>query len=112
MSSTPSSPRLRQKAFTLTLKPGTSEEYRRRHDEIWPEMRATLRAHGVHEYSIFAGPSPNQVLAIVTFEDDARWEQIGLSATGARWRRYMSDILECDASLKPNTTLLPEIFRL
>jgi L-rhamnose mutarotase len=40
-------------AFRMRIKPGSEQEYRRRHDEIWPEMVAALRAAGFHNYSIF-----------------------------------------------------------
>lgn len=40
-------------AFTMRLKPGAVEEYKRRHDEIWPELSAVLRAAGISDYSIF-----------------------------------------------------------
>ena len=40
-------------AFKMKLKPGAAAEYKRRHDEIWPELAAELKAAGVSDYSIF-----------------------------------------------------------
>ena len=40
-------------AWVAEVRPGYEEEYRRRHDEIWPEMVAALREAGVRNYSIF-----------------------------------------------------------
>ena len=40
-------------AFKMQLKPGMIDEYRRRHDEIWPELSALLTAAGIYDYSIF-----------------------------------------------------------
>ena len=40
-------------AWVLEVRPGYEEEYKRRHDEIWPEMVAALREAGVRNYSIF-----------------------------------------------------------
>ncbi len=39
-------------AFKMQLHPGQEAEYRRRHDEIWPELVALLREAGVSDYSI------------------------------------------------------------
>jgi len=40
-------------AFKMFLNPGAAEEYRRRHDAIWPELKALLREKGVRNYSIY-----------------------------------------------------------
>ena len=40
-------------SFKMQLKPGNVAEYKRRHDEIWPELSRALSAAGVSDYSIF-----------------------------------------------------------
>ena len=40
-------------AFKMKLKPGNVTEYKKRHDEIWPELQKELRAAGISDYSIF-----------------------------------------------------------
>jgi L-rhamnose mutarotase len=40
-------------AWVLGVQPGYEEEYKRRHDELWPEMDACLRAAGIRNYHIF-----------------------------------------------------------
>ena len=40
-------------AFKMRLKPGNVAEYKKRHDEIWPELSRELRAAGISDYSIF-----------------------------------------------------------
>ena len=39
-------------AFKMKLNPGMEDEYRRRHDEIWPELTELLKDAGVEDYSI------------------------------------------------------------
>ena len=34
-------------AFTMNLKPGFKSEYKKRHDEIWPELVSLLRETGI-----------------------------------------------------------------
>ena len=40
-------------AFKMQLLPGAAAEYKKRHDELWPELAAELKAAGVSDYSIF-----------------------------------------------------------
>ena len=42
-----------QYAWILGVRPGYEEEYKRRHDDIWPEMVEALRSAGISNYSIF-----------------------------------------------------------
>ena len=40
-------------AFKMKLKEGQKEEYRKRHNAIWLELKLLLKQAGVSEYSIF-----------------------------------------------------------
>lgn len=42
-----------RQAWVMTLKPGSEAEYKKRHDEIWPEMIETMRSGGIRNYSIY-----------------------------------------------------------
>jgi L-rhamnose mutarotase len=35
-----------RKASVMKLLPGCQEEYKKRHDELWPEMETELKNHG------------------------------------------------------------------
>jgi len=81
-------------AFLLELKPEASPaEYKRRHDQIWPEMSAALRAAGMRNYSIFRHGT--QLVAYCEVDD---WQEtlrrLDASDVNKRWQEYMSDILE------------------
>ena len=39
-------------AFRMRLHPGREAEYKRRHDDIWPELASLLRDAGISDYSI------------------------------------------------------------
>lgn len=43
----------RREAFKMYLKPGCREEYKKRHSELWPEVRRVLKDGGVYDYSIY-----------------------------------------------------------
>ena len=59
-----------------SLNPGAADEYRRRHDAIWPELRALLRESGVRNYSIFLDPDINTVFAYPERTDDHRMDEV------------------------------------
>ncbi|MDP9379925.1 MAG: L-rhamnose mutarotase [Chloroflexota bacterium] len=98
-------------AFIINLKPGYEEEYKRRHDEIWPEMLQALRNAGMNNYSIFLGPG-NQLFAYLETDDFERMARtIGQDPVNARWQEHMKDLISVD--IDPQTgfaRLLPEMF--
>jgi L-rhamnose mutarotase len=100
-------------AFTINLKPGADPaEYKRRHDEIWPEMAAALRGAGIHNYSIFLDGS--KLFAYLEVDDLERMRRaLAEDATNARWQEYMRPMISIDVD--PATgfaRLLPEMFHL
>ena len=40
-------------AWKAVVKEGKMEEYQRRHDNIWPEMKAVLKEAGICNYTIW-----------------------------------------------------------
>jgi L-rhamnose mutarotase len=59
---------LLRKAFVMRVHPDQHAEYERRHNPIWPELEQTLKAHGVHNYSIFLNAETNQLFAYAEIE--------------------------------------------
>lgn len=82
-------------AFSFTLKPGADQaEYKRRHDEIWPEMLQTLRDAGIHNYDIFLGPD-RRMFATLEVDDMARLREVlNSSEVNARWSRTMEPLID------------------
>jgi L-rhamnose mutarotase len=56
---------MKRHAFKMKLKPGIAAEYKKRHDEIWPELRAA----GVSDYSIFFDEATNILFAVQKLAD-------------------------------------------
>jgi L-rhamnose mutarotase len=99
-------------AFLMRIQSGTEAEYTRRHQQVWPEMQAELRAAGAHNYSIFRDGL--QLFAYLEVDDLDRYRAfLAQSAVATRWETYMSDILvrdvEATTAFPP---LLPEAFHL
>ena len=103
-------PNLR-KAFLMRVNAGREKEYAARHQPIWEELAAVLKSHGVHNYSIFAGPG-GLLVAYVEIEDEARWRCIAATEVCARWWHFMSDIMPAKADGSPVAQDLQEVFHL
>jgi len=101
-----------RKAFAMKVHPTAHDEYRRRHDAIWPELAATLRAHGVGSYSIFLDPARSVLFAYVELESVERWNAIADTAVCRRWWAFMRDIMETNPDGSPISEALTEVFQL
>lgn len=74
------------------LREGAQQEYRRRHDALWPEMRAMMLRAGLKNYSIWnVGTRLIEYYECADPEETAR--VIGKDPVKARWDAYMADIL-------------------
>ena len=96
----------------MSVNPGGEEEYERRHRPIWDDLAAVLKAHGVHNYSIFLHPETRQLFAAVEIEDEARWAAIAETEVCQRWWRHMGDIMPSNPDHSPVSTGLREVFHL
>jgi len=101
-----------RKSFVLSVLPGHELEYERRHRPIWAELETVLKAHGVHNYSIFLHPGTRQLFGYVEIEDEARWAAIATTPECQRWWQYMAEIMPANADLSPVAVELREVFHL
>src|ERR1051325_9946135 len=99
-----------RKAFVMSVNAEAEAEYERRHNPIWPELEAVLRAHGVRAYSIFLHPETRQLFAYVDFESEERWQAIARTEVCQRWWRHMRGIMPSNADNSPVTIELKEVF--
>jgi L-rhamnose mutarotase len=79
-------------AFIMRIKPGTQEEYRRRHQQVWPELLTDLKRAGCKNYSIYL--LDTELFAYMEVDDFQRYLEImAASHASERWEAQMSDIL-------------------
>ncbi len=99
-------------AFTMKIKPGYEEEYRVRHQHVWPELLDDLKKAGCHNYSIYA--KGLDLFAYMEVDDFRRFlDTMSKSEANERWQQYMSEIMTME--LDPATGfpyVLPEVFHL
>lgn len=101
-----------RKAFVMSVNAGSELEYERRHNPIWPELEATLRAHGVGTYSIFLYPETRQLFAYVEFASEAQWQAIAQTEVCRRWWKHMREVMPANADDSPVAPELREVFHL
>lgn len=99
-------------AFTMKIQPGSEEEYRKRHQHVWPELLADLKQAGCSRYSIYIRGL--DLFAYMEVEDFQHFRSVmATSQVSERWEQYMSDILIREVD--PTTgfpPVLPEVFHL
>jgi L-rhamnose mutarotase len=97
-------------AFKMKLKPGFEEEYKKRHDEIWPELSKELIKAGVSDYSIFLDEETNILFAIQKLADNHTSENLPKTEIVKKWWDFMSDIMEVNPDNSPVVIKLKEVF--
>lgn len=98
-------------AFKMKLKPGFSAEYKKRHDEIWPELSALLRENGVSDYTIFLDEETNILFAVQKLSGKGS-QDLGQTEIVKRWWAYMADIMDTNPDNSPVSTPLINVFHL
>lgn len=96
----------------MSVHPGQEAEYERRHSPIWPELAATLRAHGARHYSIFLHAETRQLFGYVEIESEERWADVARTDVCRRWWKSMRELMPSNADDSPVSTELREVFHL
>jgi len=96
----------------MTLKPGFEAEYKRRHDEIWPELSKEIKAAGVSDYSIFLDEESLTLFAVQTLAPDNTADELASKEVMQKWWKYMADIMETNPDNSPVVHPLSEVFHI
>jgi L-rhamnose mutarotase len=99
-------------AFKMKLFPGKEAEYKKRHDEIWPELEALLKKAGVSAYSIFLDEETNSLFGVLNVTDSKNLDTLPQQEVMQRWWAYMADIMEANRDNSPVSIPLKEVFYL
>ena len=99
-------------AFKMQLKPGVAAEYQKRHDEIWPELAAGLKAAGVSDYSIFLDEATLTLFAVQKLGEGNTAAALPDLPVVRRWWSYMAPLMETHPDHSPVTAPLREVFHL
>lgn len=99
-------------AFKMKLFKGKEDEYKRRHDAIWPELKDLLKESGVFDYSIFLDERTNFLFGVLKIENPVKLDELSQHPVMKKWWGYMKDIMESNSDDSPVLTPLKEVFYL
>ena len=103
---------MKRNAFAMRLHPGCEAEYKKRHDEIWPELKAELRKAGVSDYSIYLDSKTNTLFAFQYLADDAADGELAQKEIVKKWWHFMRDIMDTNPDESPVSETLMEMFHM
>lgn len=91
---------------------GMEEEYKKRHDNIWPELSTLLKDYGVANYSIHLNNETNQLFSYLEVEDLNKYESLPENELMKKWWAYMEPVMETNTDNSPVSIPLSEVFYL
>jgi L-rhamnose mutarotase len=103
---------MKRNAFIMKLKKGFEDEYKRRHDEIWPELAEVLTKAGISDYSIYLDQKSLTLFAFQKLSDDNTADQLPNNPVVRKWWDYMADIMEYNPDNTPVAIGLKEVFHM
>lgn len=103
---------MKRHAFTMKLKPAGAAEYKKRHDEIWPELSAAIQAAGISDYSIFLDEATLTLFAVQKQTDNNTAADLPNHPIVKKWWAHMALLMEVQADNSPQCGSLREVFHL
>ena len=103
---------MKRQAFKMYLKPGFEAEYEKRHNAIWPELKALLKETGVADYSIYWDKETNVLFAYQTIDGNSSSQDLGGNPIVQKWWAYMADIMDTNEDNSPVSIPLTEVFHM
>ena len=99
-------------AFKMQLNKGAEAEYKKRHDELWPELTQLLKSTGINDYAIFLDESTNSLFGTLKIETAQLLDDLPAHPVMQKWWLYMKDIMESNPDNSPVSIPLKEVFYL
>ena len=103
---------MKRVAFKMQLHKGFVVEYKKRHDELWPELKILLKDTGITEYSIFLDKTTNTLFGVLKINNELSLDKLPEQPIMKKWWAYMKDIMETNSDNSPVSIPLEEVFYL
>lgn len=100
------------KGFKMKLYPGQEEEYEKRHNMLWPEMKEMIHEYGGSNYTIFLDKETLTLFGYIEIEDAELWAKSADTAINRKWWDFMADIMETNPDNSPVCIDLKNVFHL
>jgi L-rhamnose mutarotase len=99
-------------AFKMKLFEGNNEEYKKRHNPIWKELKEIIINNGVVSYSIFLDKDSNDLFGYAEIDDLKKWKEIANTDVCRKWWDYMAPLMEVNEDKSPVSKDLLEVFHI
>src|SRR5689334_14246185 len=99
-------------AFKMKLHPGYKDEYKKRHDELWPELAELLKGAGVEDYSIFLDEESYSLFGVLKVGEEKLMKDLAKHPLMQKWWLYMKDIMAHNPDNSPVSIPLKEMFHM
>jgi len=101
-------------AFLFKIKPELKAEYKKAHDEIWPEMADAISKSGIKNYSIFFRKDGTLFAYLESEDPEKAFKYLAEQEVNTRWQKAMDKffIKENQSILGPQIEQLEEVFHL
>ena len=103
---------MKRSSFKMKLKQGYEAEYKKRHDEIWPELTKELTKAGISDYSIFLDQETSTLFAVFKLTENTTVHNLPHTEIVKKWWAFMADIMETNPDKSPVCIELTEVFHL
>ncbi len=100
------------RAFKMKLNPGFKDEYRSRHNNIWPELEALLKNNGITDYDIFYDEDTDILFCLQKIDSDNLSPGLSDNELMKKWWEYMADIMDVNSDNSPVVKYLEPVFHL
>lgn len=97
-------------AFKMLMNPGCKDEYKKRHDALWPELEALLKQTGIEDYSIYLDEETNSLFGVLKVADEKQMADLPGHPVMKKWWAYMKDIMATNPDNSPVSVPLKEVF--
>jgi len=99
-------------AFKMQLNPDKKEEYKKRHNDIWPELVSLLREAGVSDYSIHLDEETNILFGVLWRTENHGMDALPSHPVMQKWWAHMADVMETHTDNEPVATPLTPVFHM
>ena len=100
------------KGFKMKLYDGMAEEYEKRHNELWPDMKDMIHEYGGKNYTIFWDKETNILFGYIEVEDEEKWAKSADTPINRKWWDFMAPVMETNEDNSPVSVDLKNVFHL
>jgi L-rhamnose mutarotase len=105
---------MKRYSFMMRIRPELRPEYKKAHDEIWPDMAAAIRDAGIRNYSIFFRPDGTLFAYLECADPAASFAKLGKTEVNARWQKAMDRffVKKDPSTVGPDMVEIEEVFHI